>query len=97
MSVNLEIADDKNITHVAPEKNILLYFSPMRHILQKMLETREDSKRMRTTPEFIPAGKSTQLIVGATSESDNQILNLASKLYTRSTMKHVYYSGLHSN
>ena len=93
MSVNLEIADEKNLKLVAPEKNYASIFSPMRHIQQKMLETSEDSKKMRSTPKFVPAGQSTQLIVGATSESDNQILNLASKLYKRPTMKRVYYSG----
>lgn len=93
MSVNLEIADESNLKMVAPEKNYASIFSPMRHIQQKMLETKEDSKRIRSTPKFVPAGQSTQLIVGATSESDNQILNLASKLYTRPTMKRVYYSG----
>lgn len=93
MSVNLEIADEKNLKLVAPEKNYASIFSPMRHIQQKMLETSDDSKKMRSAPKFVPAGQSTQLIVGATSESDNQILNLASKLYKRPTMKRVYYSG----
>ena len=93
MSVNLEIADEKNLKLVAPEKNYTSIFSPMRHIQQKMLETSEDTKKIRSTPKFVPAGQSTQLIVGATSESDNQILNLASKLYRRPTMKRVYYSG----
>ena len=93
MSVNLEIADEANLKLVAPEKNYASIFSPMRHIQQKMLETSEDSKRIRSTPKFVPAGQSTQLIVGATSESDNDILTLASKLYKRPTMKRVYYSG----
>ena len=93
MSVNLEIADEDNLKLVAPEKNYASIFSPMRNIQQKMLETSEDSKRIRSTPKFVPAGQSTQVIVGATSESDNQILTLASKLYKRPTMKRVYYSG----
>ena len=93
MSVNLEIADEDNLKLVAPEKNYASIFSPMRNIQQKMLETSEDSKRIRSTPKFVPAGQSTQVIVGATSESDNQILTLASKLYKRPTMKRAYYSG----
>lgn len=93
MSVNLEIADEANLKVVAPEKNYASIFLPMKHIQQKMLETSEDSKRIKSTPKFVPAGQSTQLIVGATSESDNQILSLASKLYKRPTMKRVYYSG----
>ena len=93
MSVNLEIANEANLKVVAPEKNYASIFLPMKQIQQKMLETSEDSKRIKSTPKFVPAGQSTQLIVGATSESDNQILSLASKLYKRPIMKRVYYSG----
>lgn len=93
MSVNIEIADESNLKIVAPEKTYASIFSPMRNIQQKMLETGEDAKKLRSTPKFVPAGQSTQLIIGATPESDNQILKLASNLYKRSTMKRVYYSG----
>lgn len=93
MSVNIEIADEKNLKLVAPEKSYESIFSPMRHIQQRMLETGEDKKKLRSTPKFVPAGQSTQLIVGVTPESDKQILNLASNLYKRPSMKRVYYSG----
>lgn len=93
MSVNIEIADEDNLKLLAPEKSYASIFSPMRHIQQKMLETSEDAKRLRSTPKFVPAGQSTQLIVGASAESDSLILNLASKLYKRPSMKRVYYSG----
>lgn len=93
MSVNIEIADESNLKIIAPEKSYASIFSPMRHIQERMFEIGEDSKRMRSTPKFVPAGQSTQLIVGATSESDNQILRLAANLYKRPTMKRVYYSG----
>lgn len=93
MSVNIEIADEENLKLLAPEKSYASIFSPMRHIQQKMLETGEDAKRLRSTPKFVPAGQSTQLIVGASAESDSLILNLASKLYKRPSMKRVYYSG----
>ena len=53
----------------------------------------EDRKRIKSTPKFVPAGQSTQLIIGATDESDNQILQLTAKLYKRPSMKRVYYSG----
>lgn len=93
MSVNIEIADETNLKLLAPEKSYESIFSPMRHIQQRMLETVEDSKKLRSTPKFVSAGQSTQLIVGASCESDKQILNLASNLYKRPTMKRVYYSG----
>ena len=93
MSVNIEIADEANLKLVAPEKNYPSIFSPMRNIQQGMLESIEDRKKMRSAPKFVPAGQSTQLIIGATAEADNQILHLASNLYKRPSMKRVYYSG----
>ncbi len=93
MSVNIEIADEKNLKLLAPEKNYETIFSPMRYIQQGMLESAEDRKKMRSAPKFVPAGQSTQLIIGASLESDKQILGLASNLYKRPSMKRVYYSG----
>lgn len=93
MSVNVEIADETNLKLLAPEKNYETIFSPMRYIQQGMLESAEDRKKMRSAPKFVPAGQSTQLIVGASPESDKQILGLASNLYKRPSMKRVYYSG----
>ena len=93
MSVNIEIADEHNLKLLAPEKNYETIFSPMRYIQQGMLESAEDRKKMRSAPKFVPAGQSTQLIIGASPESDKQILGLASNLYKRPSMKRVYYSG----
>lgn len=93
MSVNVEIADETNLKLLAPEKNYETIFSPMRYIQQGMLESAEVRKKMRSAPKFVPAGQSTQLIVGASPESDKQILGLAFNLYKRPSMKRVYYSG----
>ena len=93
MSVNIEIADEQNLKLLAPEKNYESIFAPMRYIQQGMLESAEDRKKMRSAPKFVPAGQSTQLIIGASPESDKQILNLASNLYKRPSIKRVYYSG----
>ena len=93
MSVNIEIADENNLKLLAPEKNYESIFSPMRYIQQGMLESSEDRKKMKSAPKFVPAGQSTQLIIGASPESDKQILNLASNLYKRPSIKRVYYSG----
>ncbi|MDR1516924.1 MAG: putative DNA modification/repair radical SAM protein [Dysgonamonadaceae bacterium] len=93
MSVNLEIPSEQNLKILAPEKNYESMFAPMRFIQQGMLESAEDRKRLRSAPRFVPAGQSTQLIIGATPDSDRQILSLASKLYKRPTFKRVYYSG----
>ncbi|MDF7670037.1 putative DNA modification/repair radical SAM protein [Orbaceae bacterium ESL0721] len=93
MSVNLEIPTEENLKLLAPDKDHQTIYQPMRHIHQNILENREDRKKFRSTPKFAPGGQSTQIIVGATDESDQQILQLTSKLYKRPSMKRVYYSG----
>lgn len=93
MSVNIEIPTEQNLKLLAPEKDHISVFQPMRFIQQGMLQSAEDRKRYRHAPRFVPAGQSTQMIVGATSETDNQILKLSSALYKRPSMKRVYYSG----
>lgn len=93
MSVNLEIPSEENLKLLAPEKNYSEVFAPMRFIQQGMLESAEDRKKFRSAPRFVPAGQSTQLIIGATPDNDHQILTLASALYRRPSFKRVYYSG----
>ncbi|NMB06288.1 MAG: putative DNA modification/repair radical SAM protein [Bacteroidales bacterium] len=93
MSVNLEIPSEENLKLLAPEKNYSEVFAPMRFIQQGMLESAEDRKKFRSAPRFVPAGQSTQLIIGATPANDHQILTLASALYRRPSFKRVYYSG----
>jgi putative DNA modification/repair radical SAM protein len=91
MSVNLEIPSEQNLKLLAPDKD---YESvPMRFIQQGMLESVEDRKKFRSAPKFVPAGQSTQVIIGATPDNDKQILSLASALYKRPSFKRVYYSG----
>ena len=65
----------------------------MLYIQQGVLESSEERKKFRHAPRFAPAGQSTQMIVGATAETDKDILFLSSALYQRPTMKRVYYSG----
>lgn len=93
MSVNLEIPSEQNLKLLAPEKDYPSVFAPMRFIQQGMLESAEDRKKFRSAPKFVPAGQSTQVIIGATPDSDKQILTLASALYKRPSFKRVYYSG----
>ena len=93
MSVNLEIPTEDNLKLLAPEKDHISVYQPMRFIQQGMLQSIEDRKRMRSAPRFVPAGQSTQMIVGATNETDKDILRLSSLLYKRPSMKRVYYSG----
>ena len=93
MSVNIEIPNEQSLQLLAPENDFQSVFTPMRYIQQGMLQSAEERKKYRHAPRFVPAGQSTQMIVGATSDSDKDILHLTSALYKRPSMKRVYYSG----
>ena len=93
LSVNIEIPNEESLKHLAPEKDFKSVFQPMKYIQQGVLESSEERKKYRYAPRFAPAGQSTQMIVGATPETDKDILRLSSVLYQRPTMKRVYYSG----
>ena len=93
MSVNIEIPNEQSLQLLAPEKDFQSVFTPMRYIQQGMLQSAEERKKYRHAPRFVPAGQSTQMIVGATSDSDKDILHLTSALYKRPSKKRVYYSG----
>lgn len=93
MSVNLEIPTEENLKRLAPEKDHKSVYLPMKYIQQGVLESCEERKKYRKAPRFAPAGQSTQMIIGATSETDRDILRVSSNLYERPTMKRVYYSG----
>lgn len=93
LSVNVEIPNEKSLQLLAPEKDFQSVFTPMRYIQQGVLENAEDRKKFRHAPRFAPAGQSTQMIIGATSDTDRDILQLSASLYRRPTLKRVYYSG----
>ena len=93
LSVNIEIPNEKSLQLLAPEKNFQSVLTPMRYIQQGVLESGEERRKYRSAPRFAPAGQSTQMIVGATDDSDKDILYLSAALYKRSSMKRVYYSG----
>ncbi|NDW13327.1 putative DNA modification/repair radical SAM protein [Bacteroides sp. 214] len=93
MSVNVEIPNEESLKRLAPEKDHQSVFAPMSYIRQGVLENKEDRKKFRHAPRFVPGGQSTQMIVGATPETDKDILRLSSLLYDQPTMRRVYYSG----
>ena len=93
MSINLEIPTEQNLKLLAPEKDFQSVFTPMKYIQQGMLQSIEDRRKFRHAPRFVPAGQSTQMIVGASPETDKDILGVSSALYKRPSMKRVYYSG----
>ncbi|MBQ7422933.1 MAG: putative DNA modification/repair radical SAM protein [Prevotella sp.] len=93
MSVNIEIPKESSLKLLAPEKDYQSVFRPMQLIQQGVLENKEDRRKFRHAPRFVPAGQSTQMIVGATKETDRDILTMSSALYHHPTMRRVYYSG----
>lgn len=93
LSVNIEIASEQNLKMLAPEKDHDSVYKPMLFIQQGVLQSAEERQKYRYAPRFAPAGQSTQMIIGATNESDKQILNTSVELYNRPSMKRVYYSG----
>jgi putative DNA modification/repair radical SAM protein len=93
LSVNIEIPTEQNLKMLAPEKDHKSVFAPMLYIQQGVLENTEERQKHRSAPRFTPAGQSTQMIIGATNDSDKQILNISAAMYQRPSMKRVYYSG----
>lgn len=93
LSVNIEIPTEENLKMLAPEKNHESVYKPMLYIQQGVLESAEERQKHRSAPRFAPAGQSTQMIIGATDDSDKQILQTSAALYNRPSMKRVYYSG----
>ncbi len=93
LSVNIEIPSESNLKLLAPEKDFTSVLSPMDQIHTGIETNKAERTKFRKAPRFVPAGQSTQLIVGASPESDFDILKLASGFYKRQQLKRVYYSG----
>ncbi len=93
LSVNIEIPTENNLKLLAPDKDFKSVLEPMKIISTHILESKEERKKFRGAPLFSPSGQSTQLIIGATNDTDHTILKLSSALYTRRDLKRVYYSG----
>jgi len=92
MSLNIEIPSEPSLKMLAPDKNFESVYSPMNSLRTKILEHKGNLKR-RGLKKFVPAGQSTQMIVGASPENDLNIITLAASLYKRQELKRVYYSG----
>lgn len=93
VSVNLELPTRESLQLLAPDKSRDSVVQPMRQVNQLITVNRAERKQSRKVPRFAPAGQSTQLIVGASNESDHQIVKLSEQLYQRMELKRVYYSA----
>lgn len=93
VSVNLELPTAEGLKSLAPNKHRKNILGPMRQIQTGIAENRNDMVLYRHAPQFVPAGQSTQMIIGATPESDYQIMAVAENLYRKFDLKRVYYSA----
>lgn len=93
MSVNIELPSEESLKLLAPSKEKKAILEPMAYIRDGIKEHREDMVKYAHTPLFVPAGQSTQMIVGATPETDYKILMLSQGLYRKYGLKRVYYSA----
>ncbi len=93
MSVNIELPSERSLRLLAPQKKRESILLPMNQIHQGIIQRREEKRRYRQAQDFVPAGQSTQLMIGASPENDRQILRLSQGLYRRFQMKRVYYSA----
>lgn len=93
LSVNIELPSQKGLAALAPDKSKAAILAPMRLIEAQGRQNKEELAKYRHAPAFAPAGQSTQLIVGATEDSDRHILHLTEALYDRYRLKRVFYSA----
>ena len=93
MSVNIELPSSSSLALLAPDKKKEAILTPMAQISQGIAASKQEIAVYRHAPRFAPAGQSTQMIVGATPESDRHILTLTQALYDRYQLKRVFYSA----
>ena len=93
MSINLEFPSHNSLLLHAPDKSRESIFKPMGMIKAGIAENKTDLVKYKKAPKFVPAGQSTQMIIGATPETDYQIINLSAALYKKYELKRVFYSA----
>lgn len=93
VSVNIELAESKALKLLAPDKKPTDISTSMGLIRKNQIQNIEEKKLFKSTPSFIPAGQTTQMIIGAGGESDYAILSKSENLYKNFDLKRVYYSA----
>ncbi|MDR0898716.1 MAG: putative DNA modification/repair radical SAM protein [Oscillospiraceae bacterium] len=93
MSINIELPSEGSLNRLAPDKSRRAILRPMAQISQGQAESAHELMRYQHAPRFAPAGQSTQMIIGASPESDYQIVRLAAGLYQQYGLKRVFYSA----
>jgi putative DNA modification/repair radical SAM protein len=93
MSLNIELPTSQSLKLLAPQKKRIDIIEPMKLIREEVSAYRVDRKNFKKVPMFVPAGQTTQLIVGATPEPDYMILKISEAFYQKMKLKRVYYSS----
>ncbi|MBC8584131.1 putative DNA modification/repair radical SAM protein [Youxingia wuxianensis] len=93
MSVNIELPSQQSLRTLAPDKSKESILTPMKQIRNRIYENSTEIVKYRYAPRFAPAGQSTQMIVGATPDTDYQILHLTEGLYKNYRLKRVFFSA----
>ncbi|KQS41181.1 putative DNA modification/repair radical SAM protein [Pedobacter sp. Leaf194] len=93
MSINLEMPTEAGLKLLAPEKSHQDVIKPLAFVQQNITQFAADKKLIKHVPKFVPAGQSTQMVIGATPESDKDIMYTANAFYKNFSLKRVYYSG----
>lgn len=93
LSVNVEMPTEQSLKLLAPEKNHQDVIRPMTYLKTEIAGHKEERKNNPKAPSFAPAGQSTQMVIGATKETDLDILGMTNHFYNQLSLKRVYYSG----
>jgi len=92
MSVNIELPSSASLTSLAPDKSKESILAPMNFIKDRLAESKQLTA-YKSAPKFAPAGQSTQMIIGASPETDYSIIKLSEGLYSKYRLKRVFYSA----
>ena len=93
LSINVEMPTEQSLKYLAPDKNRNDMIRPMKFLKESIEQHKEEKRIFKHTPVFAPAGQSTQMVIGATPETDLQILFIAEQFYKKMKLRRVYYSG----
>ncbi len=93
LSVNVEMPTEQSLKLLAADKRREDMIKPMKYLKNAIIANKEEKKLFKKAPLFAPAGQSTQMVIGATPETDLQILWMADQFYKKMNLKRVYYSG----
>ncbi len=93
MSINLEMPTESGLKLLAPDKSHQEVIDPLNMVQKQIVQFKEERKLIKSVPKFVPAGQSTQMVIGATPETDKDIMQTADTFYRNFSLKRVYYSG----